>query len=172
MLQIENSLLVIVDVQERLVPFVQNREMLVTNIIKIIECAKILDVPFVFTEQLPEKVGYTDVRVRTVLGDCDHFTKDTFSCCGAPGFIERIESLDRKQILIAGIEAHVCVFQTSFDLLRNGYQVHVLSDAVSSRTQLNFDMVIKRGGQGTIVVDRSVEPTPDCKAISQQGIRT
>jgi hypothetical protein len=109
---------------------------------RLIRGAKVLGLPIVATEQYPEGIGPTVEEIRSLLPDVPPLPKMTFSCCGNPDFVPRIGT--RSQILLAGIETHVCVYQTCRDLLAAGYEVHVIADAVSSRSRESFDHALRR----------------------------
>jgi nicotinamidase-related amidase len=137
MLKPENTVLVLVDVQEKLAAAMHGKESLLENTVKMVKGAKVLGLPVVWTEQNPRGLGQTLPEVRELLVESEPVTKLSFSCCGEPRFMEEIERLGRKQVVIAGIESHVCVYQTVADLVGRGYEVQVLADCVSSRTPEN-----------------------------------
>jgi nicotinamidase-related amidase len=144
MLTTENTILVLVDVQEKLAAAMHQKDSLLENTVKMVKGAKVLGLPIVWTEQNPRGLGQTLPEVRELLTDSEAVTKLSFSCCGEPGFMERVEQLDRKQVVIGGIESHVCVYQTVVDLIARGYQVEILADCVSSRTPENRAIGIER----------------------------
>jgi len=137
MLGIEDTALVIVDIQEKLAAAMHDREALIENAAKMIQGAKILGLPILWTEQNPKGLGPTVPQVAELLTDMEPITKLSFSCTGEQRFVDELERLDRDQILIAGIEAHVCVYQSVADLIDLGHEVEVLVDVVSSRTPEN-----------------------------------
>ena len=137
MLECKNTVLVIIDIQGKLAQIAYQSESLFENTKKLIKGIKVLEIPVIWTEQLPDKLGSTTPEIADVLTDNEPVVKNTFSCCGEPKFIEKLKELGRKQILLCGIESHVCVYQTACDLLNKGYEVHVVTDAVSSRTKGN-----------------------------------
>ena len=141
-LQIDNTVLVVIDVQGRLARIVHRSEFVIHTIRKLIRGAKVLDIPIVVTEQYPEGIGPTVPEIREVLGDIRPITKRTFSCCSIDEFMRQLKN--RSQILIGGIETHVCVYQTVMDLLAKGYEVHLIADAVSSRREENAASAITR----------------------------
>jgi len=134
MLVLENTVLILVDVQEKLAAAMHEREALVRNIVKIVQGAGILGIPVVCTEQNPKGLGLTLPEIAGLLTDTDPITKLSFSCCGEERFMKALKEANRKQVLIAGIESHVCVYQTAVDLLSLEYEVQALADCVSSRT--------------------------------------
>jgi nicotinamidase-related amidase len=130
------ALLLIIDVQERLMPVIANREQIEANIVRLIRGAQILGVPIVITEQYVKGLGRTVAPLREALGDAyQPIEKSCFS-----GYRE----LDRKQVIVAGVETHVCVYQTVSDLLANGYEVTLVADALSSRTIENKETALRR----------------------------
>jgi len=145
MLTLKNTVLIVVDVQGRLAQVMHQKERLVENLQKVIQGAQVLDIPIIWNEQVPEKLGQTIPEIAQLLTNTTQaIPKTSFSCCGNPPFMEQLKALNRKQVLIAGIEAHVCVYQTSLDLLNLGYEVQVVSDAVSSRTPENKQIGLER----------------------------
>jgi nicotinamidase-related amidase len=144
MLNLENTVLVIVDVQEKLARAVHEKEALLENTVKLIKGVKILGIPILWTEQNPKGLGTTLPEVSGLLEDQQPVTKLSFSCCGEARFMDQLQPLNRKQALVAGIESHVCVYQTVMDLVNMGYEVQVVADAVSSRTPENKQVGLER----------------------------
>ena len=154
-----NTLFLVIDMQERLLPKVENSTSLINNIIILTQCSKILNLPVLVTEQYPEGIGPTASALSPGLEQCPKISKRTFSCCREPLFMKALEETGRKQIIIAGIETHVCVFQTTVDLLKNGYEVQVVNDAVGSRTAANKEIGLNRmraGGVDITCVESAV----------------
>ncbi|TXJ03005.1 MAG: hydrolase [Aquabacterium sp.] len=137
MLTTEDSLLLIVDVQGKLAQIMDNREALFANLQRMVKGALTLNLPIVWAEQLPEKLGPTIPEIAELLTDYAPCAKSTFSCCANSELMGSIESIGRKQVLLVGIEAHICVYQTAADLLKQGYEVEVIADAVGSRMAEN-----------------------------------
>jgi len=137
MLELKNTVLIIVDVQGKLANLMHKKEVLFENLQKIIKGAKILGIPVLWAEQNPQGLGPTIPEVATLLSDIQPISKIEFSCCGSEHFVKALKELKRKQVLIAGIEAHICVYQTAIDLIGLGYEVQIVADAVSSRTEGN-----------------------------------
>jgi nicotinamidase-related amidase len=129
---------VIVDIQERLAVAMKKREKVAENCVHLIEAAKLLDLPVVVTEQYPKGLGPTIGEIRDALATYEPLEKMTFDCCGDPAFLDRVAASGKKQIILTGMETHVCVLQTCASLLREGYTVHLVKDAVCSRTKDNF----------------------------------
>lgn len=139
----KGSVLVVVDVQEKLLPFIADKEMVVKNIVKLIKFAKIIGMPIVLTEQYPKGLGSTVKEIRELMADLQPITKLPFSCFGSEEFKESLRRLRASTLIIVGIETHVCVNQTALDALEK-YRVHVISDATSSRTRENWRVGIER----------------------------
>jgi len=144
MLTQENTVLVLVDVQEKLARAMHEKDALLESTVKLVQGAKILGLPIVWTEQNPKGLGATVPEVAELLSNISPVTKLSFSGCGETRFMEQLEKLNRKQALVAGIESHVCVYQTVMDLLNLGYEVQVVADAVASRTPENKAVGLER----------------------------
>jgi nicotinamidase-related amidase len=148
----ERSILVVIDVQERLFPSIHQRERMLARIDLLLFAAKLMGIPVLFTEQYPKGLGPTIEEVRRALPDFQPLTKVEFSCVPAPGFRERLSSLGRDQIVLAGIETHVCVAQTALDLASDGLAVFVAADATGSRRELDAKIAQRRLGRSGVVV--------------------
>jgi nicotinamidase-related amidase len=145
MLTPENTVLIIIDIEGNLAHSMYEKDTLFENAKKIIKGSQVLGVPIIVTEQIPEKLGLTVPEINNLISDIQHISKASFSCCGSEGFMRELGTLNRKQILLAGIEAHVCVYLTAMDLLDiGGYEVQIVADAVSSRTVRNRDIALKK----------------------------
>lgn len=143
MLKIDNAALVIVDVQGKLASLMYQKDELYDNLVKIIKSAQVLSLPIIWNEQIPDKLGPTIPEIADILQDMKPLAKTTFSCCGNKDFQAQLEKTNRRQILLVGIETHVCVYQTAIDLLQAGYEVYLVADAVSSRTLENKQIGIQ-----------------------------
>jgi nicotinamidase-related amidase len=143
MLKLENTGLIIVDVQGKLARLVDNSESVINNIAKLIQGAQALSVPVVCLEQYPQGLGETVDELRTLLLG-QPIAKTTFSGWGNEEFRQAIHHSGRKQWLICGIETHVCVYQTAMDMLEEGYQLDIVEDAVSSRTVNNRNIALQK----------------------------
>ena len=144
MLKIENTLLLVIDVQEKLFRVMPEKETLLQNLSKLIRGCRLLGVPVLVTEQNPVGLGPTVPEIAALVPDAAKATKFDFSCCSDIGFIEQLKTTDRRQVLICGIESHICVYQTASDLLSAGYEVQVVSDGVSSRAPQNKELSLRR----------------------------
>jgi nicotinamidase-related amidase len=148
----ENTALVVVDVQEKLLPYVIGKDEVVSNIQMLIKFAHIMDIPVILTEHYPKGLGVTVPEIKEVLSEYAPKEKVIFSCWGSLEFAEKLKELGIKRIMIAGIESHICVCQTTLDAINSGYEVHVISDAVSSRTQRNLDIGLEKMRQFNAVI--------------------
>lgn len=128
------TVLVVIDVQEAFRTAIADFTKIAERIAKVAEGFQILELPIVVTEQYPKGLGRTAKEILSVLPqDFEVIEKSTFSSCGASTFVEKLHSFGAKQILLCGLETHICVNQTAHDLLNNGFEVHLLTDAVASR---------------------------------------
>ena len=144
MFSIEKSVLVVIDVQEKLTPLIYEKDILTKNIQILIQAAQALVIPILWSEHVPEKIGATVESVRRLMPTQKPIVKTSFGCGGEESFTKALASLYRKQIIVTGIETHVCVYQTVAQLLGSSYKVQVVSDAVSSRTASNKHIGLKK----------------------------
>ena len=145
--------LVVVDVQERLLPAIFEQQRVVQNIVRLIQGAAILQVPIFATEQYRKGLGRTVPEVAAAVPGFAPMEKLAFSACGAEGFVPALKSRQVSEAILCGIEAHVCVSQTCLDLLDRGFRVFVAADAVSSRTQENYRFGLDRmRAAGAVIV--------------------
>lgn len=144
MLEQMDCCLVVVDVQGKLAGLMQDKETLFKNVRILISSAKLLDIPVLWCQQAPSALGPTVPQIAELLADNQPINKSSFSCCGCEEFNDKLKQTGRSQILLCGIEAHVCVFQTAIDLAQSSYQVHVIADAVSSRTAENKQIALSK----------------------------
>ena len=138
--------LVVVDIQEKLLPPIFNRESLVKNSQLLIRLAKILDVPVMVTTQYSKGLGATVSEIASLLPDVAAIDKMEFGCFGSDPFRAKLKSLpgNRTTVLLCGMESHICVMQTALGALNDGYLVHVASDAVGSRAEWNWKIGLER----------------------------
>ena len=150
----EGSLLLVVDVQERLFDAMdpEHREEMVKNIKILAAAARRLGIPIQVTEQYPKGLGHTLQELRESVGPVEPIAKVAFSCCGAEGFLERLRAARARHIILSGIEAHVCILLTALDLLAEGYAVHVVADATCSRRRENRQIALDQLRQAGAVV--------------------
>lgn len=145
-LSVENTVLLLIDFQERLFPVMHEKEKLLNNVVKLVKGALVLEIPMILTEQYPKGLGLTIPEIKSLIPDIKPVGKVCFSCSDEPAFNEALGAFKRKQVLIAGIEAHICVYQTAAALARAGYQVEVVSDCVSSRDPENKIAALSKMG--------------------------
>lgn len=148
----EKSVAIIVDVQERLFPHIHEHQQLAKNIQILIAGLQQLEVPIKVTEQYRKGLGDTIPELKSLLGEVWNTEKMAFSCCDEPAFLSEIESNPKKFIILAGIEAHICVMQTAIDLKENGFHPVVVEDCVASRNPENKRIAITRLIQEGITV--------------------
>jgi nicotinamidase-related amidase len=141
LLKRDDCILVIIDVQEKLLPVVSDHEKILANVVKLAKFAQIMRLPVVMTEQ--EKLGPTVPEISAGLTAPQVFNKITFDCFGEEAFRAYLGLSGRKTLILAGIEAHICVAQTALTALDN-YKVHVVTDAVSSRDPHNSFVALDR----------------------------
>lgn len=144
MLTADNTLLLVIDVQERLAPVMPDPAQLFHNLQILIKGVRVFKIPILVTEHVPEKIGQTIPELALLLKDAPVIPKVTFSCAGESALVLKISQQKRKNILLCGIETHICVYQTALDLVRLGYLVHVVADAVASRSAFNKEIGLKR----------------------------
>jgi len=147
-----DSLVVAVDFQVRLMTAMFDFEAVEKKAGMFVSSCKILDVPIVVTQQYTKGLGETIPTLKEALGEFEPIEKVIFSCCGAKEFMDKIESSGRKNIIVMGIESHVCVQQTVLDLLDKGYNVYVLADCISSRSKMDDKYAKKRMRQAGAVI--------------------
>ena len=144
MLESNNTVLIVIDVQDKLSRVMHEKQSLFENLQKLIKGAQILGIPIILTEQNPDGLGLTVPEVAHLFPNIQPIPKLSFSCCGDERFMEELKARNRRQVLVAGIEAHVCVYQTAIDLLSLGYEVQVVTDTVSSRTVENKEIGLEK----------------------------
>ena len=144
----EQAALVVIDVQEKLVPAMDGRicGQLIGHINMLVEGFKAMGLPIIATEQYPRGLGHT---IGELAGAAEQscVEKVAFSCAGEPNFITALEKSGAKQVVLVGMEAHVCVYQTMIDLLDRGYTVHLVRDAVCSRFKSDYQTAISMASQ-------------------------
>jgi nicotinamidase-related amidase len=145
-LEAEQCVLVVIDVQEKLLPPIFQKEQLIKNSQLLIRLAGILKMPALLTTQYAKGLGNTVPEVASLLPDTRAIDKQMFSCFGSDVFCSLLKRLpgNRTTVLLCGMESHICVTQTALGALRDGYLVHVASDAVSSRTEWNWKIGLER----------------------------
>ena len=153
MLKIDDTVFVLIDVQGKLAQLMHEKDALFSALTKLIKGVKALDIPIIWMEQIPEKMGPTIPELSDLLTGLSPISKTSFSCAGQEAFLEKAKG--RKNFILAGIETHVCVYQTTRDLVAAGHHVEIVADATSSRTPMNREVGLERirdcGGQLTTV---------------------
>ena len=167
MLESKTAILVIIDVQGKLAQIMHDREDLVKNLQILISGAKLLEIPIIWMEQLPDKLGPTIPEIQELLPDIEPIVKDVFSCARNEEFNGRLQELHGHDIVLAGIESHVCVYQTAMDLLGQDFTVHVAADAVSSRTDSNKQLGLER-----MLLEGVVQTSVEMVLFELQGVAT
>jgi nicotinamidase-related amidase len=152
LLDTSDTLLLVIDVQERFRPVMKGFDSMVAGCIRLIKTFQALDLPIVVTEQYPKGLGATVSELKDVLSELQPLEKTVFSSYGCPGVPEQIVHTKARKILVCGIESHVCVHQTVHDLLAAGYRVHVAVDAVESRHAQNRDLALGRMEQSGAIL--------------------
>jgi nicotinamidase-related amidase len=145
-LEAERSALLVVDIQEKLLPPIFEKDRLIRNSKLLIRAAEALKIPALITTQYSRGLGQTVPEIASLLPDTDAIDKDKFSCFGSDRFCAALKRVpgNRNTLLLCGMECHICVMQTALAALRDGYIVHVASDALSSRTEWNWKIGLER----------------------------
>ncbi len=141
----ENFVLLIVDVQEGLLKAMNPEvaKQVIKNILTLLSFAKTMGIPILLTEQYPKGLGPTSPEIRAEMDGIVPIEKVAFSCCRVEEFNKRLDSFRRKQIILCGIETHVCILQTAIDLMERGYEVYVVADGVCSRRKMDWEIGLR-----------------------------
>ncbi len=142
MLKREEAVLTVIDIQGNLYLAMDQKEFLLDNTARLIKGINLLEIPIILTEQV--KIGPTIPELAELMPGVTPIVKNSFSCGGDPRFMAALAATGKRQVLICGIEAHVCAYQTSMDLMAAGYEVYLVADAVSSRTAWNREIGIQK----------------------------
>ncbi len=159
MLLLDNTALLLIDVQGNLAHAMHSKQKLFENLQKIIKGAQVLEIPILWVEQNPKGLGPTIPEITDLIPDITPISKMSFSCCRNDKFMMALKNSKRKQILVTGIETHICVYQAAVDLLDMGYEVQAVSDAVSSRTEDNKKIGLQKmkdAGAGVTSVETAL----------------
>jgi len=140
----DDFVLAVVDVQEKFAPAIDDFGGTVSSIVKLITGMQTLSVPILITEQYPAGLGPTVPEISEALGGFNPLKKTSFSCCEAVSFSRSLQKLDRKNIVLCGIEAHICIYNTCRDLIADDYTVHIVADAISSRRPYDKKIALRR----------------------------
>ncbi len=177
MLKRDNALLMVIDIQERLAQVMTMKEQVVNNTLHLLELAKLLKIPVVLTEQYPKGIGPTVKEIQEQLGVYRPLEKLTFDCCAEPAIEDALRATNRRQIIIVGMETHICVLQTTLSLLNKGLNVHIVSDGVCSRLKHNWQVGLQLMRDAGAVISSTeivlfqllgVAGTEEFKAISKR----
>ena len=150
----DQAVLVVIDVQAKLTPAMPSRvyERMRATTAMLVEAAQLLGIPVVTTEQYPQGIGHTVPELAAACKD-GVIEKTSFGCCGEPAFLDTLAKRGRRQVIVTGMEAHVCVYQTVLGLLGAGYHVHLLRDAICSRHKEDFRAGVSNAARaGALVV--------------------
>ncbi|MFH1125700.1 MAG: hydrolase [Candidatus Altiarchaeota archaeon] len=151
----KDTVLVVVDVQERLAPVIFEFKRVVKSVKKLVEGFRVLGMPVIVTEQYPQGLGVTVASVGESLGDFRPVEKTCFSCFREGNFMKELKKTRRKNIVLVGIESHVCILKTALDAISKGYRVHVPIDGISSLRQSDYHAALERLKQAGVFMASS-----------------
>lgn len=140
----ERTALLVIDFQEKLLPVIHESEDAIANVLNLINGFKIMNLPVYYTEQYPKGLGATAKKIKDALHNAHAIEKMSFSCFGVQELFQELKQKGLKQIVVTGVESHVCVQQSVLDLLANDFQVDVAADAVSSRRLYDKETALNR----------------------------
>ena len=170
----EKTAAMIIDIQEKFIPHMIYNHELIENMEILVKGFKILDIPMLMTEQYKKGLGETVEPIRTAVEEIEAMEKMTFSCCDADHIAKQIDEMGKKFVILAGIEAHICVLQTAVDLLSRGYIPVVVEDCISSRKENDKKIAVERMRQeGAIITTYEsilFELCRDARAVEFKGI--
>ena len=146
LIDVDNSFLFIIDLQDKLIKLIENKNEVINSAVAAVDIFQSLELPILCSEQYPKGLGKTVSQIDLLFEKVKlkKISKTSFSCYSSVENIKTINSLKRKQAIISGIETHICVLQTAFDLKNNGYDVFVLTDGVGSRRNRDSKLAIRR----------------------------
>jgi nicotinamidase-related amidase len=174
-INVKDSLAVVIDIQERLFPHIYQHQKLERNCMILVSGFRELAVPLLVTEQYSKGLGQTIESVKSSLPEYNPLEKMSFSCCGNAAFMDVLKRYNRRNIILCGIEAHVCVLQTAVDLKQTGFQPILVADCTSSRRESDKHIALNRLQQEGVLMTSyesilfelcSESGTPTFKAIS------
>ena len=180
LLKREESILLLIDVQEKLTPAVLNSKALINRCEWLLKLAQRVEVPILSSEQYPKGLGATVQDLRTYVNQDECVEKIHFSCVSDKHYLQHLKKFNKKQAVLIGIEAHVCILQTALQLREQGFDVFVVVDAVSSRGELNLKYALKRMKQDGVHLVTSemvffewirTAATPYFKELSKEFLR-
>lgn len=147
----EGAVLLIIDVQEKLFPHMEEKEKIVENLQRLIKFAKIMEIPIILTEQYSKGLGKTIPEIKRLIPHIRPIHKVEFSCFGSEEFKRLMKEMEAKTLILTGIETHICITQTALEGL-SSYRICVISDAVSSRTIENKQIALERMRQNGVII--------------------
>ena len=140
----ENTAGLIIDFQERLFPVMFENEKLLETTKTLVEGLQIINIPLIVTQQYTKGIGETIPEIKTIISSFEPIEKRAFSCCDEPSVSQKLSELNVKNVLICGIESHVCVLQTAVDLKEAGFNPVIVMDCISSRSRENIEIAKER----------------------------
>ncbi len=177
LIKADQSCLMVIDVQERLVPAMQAPARVIRNTRTLMTAAYRLGIPMLLTEQYPKGLGHIVPELQNLAKNGKVLEKMHFSCMNEPSFAAEFKALDRRQAVIVGMEAHICVMQTGVNLMEEGFEIFVVTDATSSRTLDSEKACLDRlsaAGAGIVTTEMVVfewlgrAGTPECKELLEK----
>jgi len=151
-MNVNDSVLVVIDCQTKLMPAIKDTDVLEDTVIKLAKGIKVLDVPVIVTQQYTKGLGPTTDAICEALGEFEPVEKTTFSAMGCPEFVEAMKASGRKNVIMTGTETHICVEQTTLELLDAGYNVYLVQDCVGSRKENDKNIACRRMAAAGAVV--------------------
>jgi nicotinamidase-related amidase len=171
----DHTAALVIDIQEKLFPAMAGKEELLANCLKLVKGLQILGIPLVATQQYSKGLGETISEISSEIRNFSFIEKRDFSCCGEPAVLNRLREFEAENIIICGIESHVCVLQTALDLKESGFNPVIVMDAVSSRNPASIELAKERFRYGNIMMTSTESllfeltrssAAPEFKAIS------
>lgn len=140
----DDFVVVSLDIQDSMLKAIYKGEAMIDKTVRFFKGVKVLGAPIIVTQQYTKGLGETNALVSEAIGEYEHIEKTYFSCAKTPEFMERLESLGKKKVILTGMEAHICILQTALGLKEQGYDVYVLHDCISSRTKQDKKFGLER----------------------------
>lgn len=148
----EDTAVVVIDLQEKLIPVMHDKERLEDRAVRFLKGIRALDIPVVITQQYTKGIGKTISSVAEALGEFKHIEKNSFSCMANEEFAAAIKALNKKNVVVCGTEAHICVQQTVLQLMEAGYNAYLVADCVGSRSEEDkFWGITRMGNSGAVI---------------------